>query len=211
VRQQGDEAVVAIDVVTHPSRYRYDLFPPAKLVSQEVKLVREAGAWRVDLPPIEDFTRGPAWHPQEFGPVDVMMPEQYHPGLIDNFEATAVLRASRDALERALRDPQRWALALPGIHAIEPAERLGDYARIRFRFEDPDRTGRIDADHPDRLPRHQAMARRFGATDLLGRALGPGRPGPREGQPLTPAAEAHGARSVLRFNVDATIRSGITA
>ena len=138
VRQQGDEAVVAVDLITRPSRYRYDIAPPAKVVTEETRLVREAGNWRVVRQPREDITRGPAWRPKEFGPVDVMVPERFNPGLIDKFEATAVVRASRDALEPALRDPQRWALALPGVKAVQPAEPAGETPRVLLRFEEAD-------------------------------------------------------------------------
>lgn len=138
VRQQGDEAVVAVDLITRPSRYRYDIAPPAKVVTEEIRLMREAGSWRVVRQPREDITRGPGWRPKEFGPVDVLVPERFNPGLIDRFEATAVVRASADTLERALRDPQRWALALPGIKAVQPADPAGETPRVVLRFDEAD-------------------------------------------------------------------------
>jgi len=138
VRQQGDEAVVAVDLNTRPSRFRYDIAPPVKVVTEETRLVREAGNWRVVRPPREDITRGPGWRPKEFGPVDVMVPERFNPGLIDKFEATAVVRTSADTLERALRDPQRWALSLPGVKAVLPADPAGETPRVLLRFDEAD-------------------------------------------------------------------------
>lgn len=139
VSQQGDEAVVLVEVVTHPSRFRFDLFPPAKIVTEEVRLVREAGAWRVVLAEARKLPPDEGSRVLEIGPVDVRMPESFNPGLVDRIEATAVVAASRGALERVLRDPQRWALALPGVKAVQPAEAAGGAPRVLLRFEDPDR------------------------------------------------------------------------
>lgn len=140
VRQQGDDAVVTVDIVTRLPRYRHDLFPPAKVVPQEFRLVRESGAWRLVLSPPPSVERGPAWRPKEIGPVDVMMPERFNPGLIDKYEATAVVRASREALVPALQDPQRWAIVLPGVKAVQPAPPAGDAPRVLLRFDEADRT-----------------------------------------------------------------------
>lgn len=152
VRQQGDEAVVAAVLMVRVSRRKYDVFPPATEVPEELRLVREGGAWRVDLPrlPIGPRDRRLV----EVGPVDVFYPLNFTRGLADRLEATAVVRASRDALEPALRDPQLWARLLPAIKAVQSLERSGEQERVQLSFTEPDRsltvTTRFAGKQPDR-------------------------------------------------------------
>ena len=56
------------------------------------------------------------------------------PGRHQIFEATAVSRIPRDALERALRDPKGWAVALPSFKAIEPLGTTVQVQRARLAF-----------------------------------------------------------------------------
>jgi len=137
-RQQGDEAVVAAEFIAEAPRGRYDYFPPKVVVNEELGLVREGGAWRVELPRV---AVGPSGRRLvEAGPVDVFYPVKFTRGLADRVEATAVVRASRDALEAALRDPQAWARALPFVRAAQPLERSGEQERVQLVFAMPDRT-----------------------------------------------------------------------
>src|SRR5213075_916689 len=76
----------------------------------------------------------------EVGPVDVFYPAKSFSGLADSLEATAVVRAPRDTLEPALRDPQSWARALPSVKAVQPLERTGDRERVQLLFAEPDRS-----------------------------------------------------------------------
>ncbi len=138
-RQQGDEAVVTAEFTVRVSRRKYDYFPPATVVTRELRLVREAGAWRVELPRIK-IGPGSDRRLVEVGPVDVYYPVKFFAGLHNRLEATAVVRASRDALEPALRDPQSWARVLPSVNAAQPLERAGELERVQLLFAEPDRS-----------------------------------------------------------------------
>jgi hypothetical protein len=139
VRQQGDEAVVAAKFVVEAPRHRYDFFAPSAVVTEELRLVREEGAWRVELPRVS-IGRGPDWRLVEVGPVDVFYPVKSFSGLADRIEATAVVRASRDTLAPALRDPQSWARALPSVKEVQPLGRAGELERVQLFFAEPDRS-----------------------------------------------------------------------
>jgi hypothetical protein len=140
VRQQGDEAVVAAEFVVRTHRHMYDFFPPAVVVTEELRLVREGGAWRVDLPRVK-IGRGPHWRLVEIGPVDVFFPAKSFAGLADQLEATAVVTTPRDTLEPALRDPQSWARALPlSVTAVQPLPPTGELERVQLSFAEPDRS-----------------------------------------------------------------------
>ena len=139
VRQQGDEAVVAAKFVVEAPRHRYDFFPPSAVVTEELRLVREGGAWRVSLPRVS-IGRGPDWRLVEVGPVDVFYPAKSFSGLADQLEATAVVSARSDALEPALRDPQSWARVLPSVKAVQPLQRTGELERLQLTFGEPDRS-----------------------------------------------------------------------
>jgi hypothetical protein len=139
VRQQGDEAVVAAKFVVEAPRHRYDFFPPSAVVTEELRLVREGGAWRVELPRVS-IGRGPDWRLVEVGPVDVFYPAKSFSGLADQLEATAVVSARSDTLEPALRDPQSWARALPSVKAVQPLQGTGEVGRLQLSFGEPDRS-----------------------------------------------------------------------
>lgn len=139
VSQQGKNAVVMVDNVRLISRHRYDVFPAKLIEKVPVSLAQENGEWRVVAKPIPQTERGTSWNPQEFGPVDVQMP-RVNPGMIDRYEATAVLPVTRSFMETAIRDPRRWALALPGVKAVQDAEPAGGQPRILLQFEEPGRT-----------------------------------------------------------------------
>ena len=138
VRVQGDEAVVAADFSGEALTRRFDLFPPTKVWTEELRLVREAGEWRVERPrlPIENR---PGSRLIEVGPVDVFQGVRVT-GLHQSLEATAVLRTPREALERALRDPTLWARVLPSVSAVESVERTGKLERMQLSFAEPARS-----------------------------------------------------------------------
>jgi hypothetical protein len=139
-RQQGDEAVVTAQFVVEAPRHRYDIiFPPSAVVTEELRLIREGGAWRVELPRVS-IGRGPHWRLVEIGPVDVFYPMKSFSGLAEQLEATAVVNAALDTLEPALRDPQSWAGALPTVKAVQSLQRSGELERVQLLFADPDRS-----------------------------------------------------------------------
>ena len=136
VSSHGDEATVTLVIIDRISRRRYDYFPPESELTETLRLVREGGAWKVDLPrPHEERALRTL---VEIGKVDVFV-GHYAPGLHQRLEATMVTRAPRAALDAVLRDPQAWALALPSFRAIEPLERKGDAERVLLTFAEPAR------------------------------------------------------------------------
>ncbi len=138
VRQQGDEVVVAAEFsVRVVSRQR--LFAQTMVRTEELRLVREAGAWRVERPRVP--IGRPGSRLTEVGPVDVFHParDKTFRDLVHRLEATAVTRAPRERLELALGDPKFWARALPSVIAVESLERTGELERVRLSFAEPDR------------------------------------------------------------------------
>lgn len=135
-RQQGNEAVAAADFVVKVVSDRR-LLPHYMVKTEELRLIREAGAWRVERPRVA-IGPGPGWRLTEVGPVDVL----YQPGypLRDQLQATVVVRAPRDTLHAALRDATFWARALPSIEAIRPMERTGELERVQLSFAGADRS-----------------------------------------------------------------------
>lgn len=138
VRQQGDEAVVAAEFIVRVVRDD-TFFAQSRVQTEELSLVREAGAWRVERP------RVPIGRPglTEVGPVDVVFEPasgNLHRDLAHRLEATVAARAPRDNLESALRDPKFWARVLPSVNAVEPLERTGELERVRLSFAEPDRS-----------------------------------------------------------------------
>jgi hypothetical protein len=137
VREQGNEAVVSAELEARLSRGRYDIMPPNKIWTEEIRLVREGGAWRVTRaivrqgPDTEGVT--------EMGPVDVRHTAGGG-GLHSTVEATAVLPARRAALEAALGDPKLWARAFPSVKAVESLGREGELERVRLTFTDAENT-----------------------------------------------------------------------
>ncbi len=139
-RQQGDEAVVAADFIGKAPRNRHDIFfPPSVVTTKELRLVREAGEWRVEQPRLP--IGRPGWRLIEVGPVDVFQEPRPPAGLLRKLEATAVSRVPRDTLDSALHDPQFWTHALPSVSAAEPLERTGELDRVRLAFAvEPERS-----------------------------------------------------------------------
>lgn len=139
VRQQGDEAVVAAEFNVRVVSDR-NFFAHSVVRTEELRLVREAGAWRVERPRVP--IGRPGSRLTEVGPVDVFHPENAHlfRDLVHRLEATVVARASRERLESALRDPKFWAHVLPSVNAVEPLERTGERERVRLSFAEPDRS-----------------------------------------------------------------------
>ena len=129
-RQQGNEAVAAADFTVKVVSDRR-LFASYTVKTEELRLIREGGAWRVERPRVA-IGPGPGWRLTEVGPVDVL----YQPGypLHDQLQATVVVRAKRDVLHAALRDAMFWARALPSIEAVQPMERTGESERIQLSF-----------------------------------------------------------------------------
>jgi carbon monoxide dehydrogenase subunit G len=137
-RQEGNETVVAAKLIVRVVSDRR-FFPSYPTVTRELRLIREDGAWRVVLPRVT-IGRGPGWRLVEVGPVDVFYPVKSFSGLADSLEATAVVRAPRDRLEPALRDPQSWARALPSVKAVQRLEPTGERERLQLWFAEPDRS-----------------------------------------------------------------------
>lgn len=133
VRQQGNEAVVAAEFYLQSSRY--DIFPRFDAQPQEIKLIHEGGAWRVDLPRIRiERPRGL----EEVGPVDVTYVPSGNLGR-DRLEATVVTRTARGSLIAVARDPILWARAIPSVTSVQPLERSGDRELVRLTFAGADR------------------------------------------------------------------------
>lgn len=139
-RQHGDEAVVAADFIGKAPRNRYDIFfPPSVVTTEELRLVREAGAWRVEQPRLPIGREG--CQLIEVGPVDVFQEPRPPAGLLRRLEATAVSRVPRATLDSALRDPKFWTHALPSVSAAEPLKRTAELDRVRLAFAvEPERS-----------------------------------------------------------------------
>ena len=134
VSSKGDEAIVSVIILDRVPRSRYDLFPPESELPEQITLVREGGAWKVDLPrvPVQPSHADL----QEVGDVDVLVGQRVN-GLHQNLEATAIVRVPLGALDAALADPAAWGGALPSFQSIERMERVGDVDRVRIAFVDP--------------------------------------------------------------------------
>lgn len=133
VRTQGDEATVAVVWRGRVSQRFYYLPGPMAEWTEEVKLVREGGAWKIDLPRPKEQKRLDEL--VEFGDVEVSIGLAVA-GLHQRLEAEGFSRVPRDALDAALRDPRAWAAVLPSFKAIEPLERTGDLDRAQLSFAD---------------------------------------------------------------------------
>src|SRR5688572_26215381 len=134
VRTQGDEATVAVKWRGRVSQRFYYLPGPMTEWTEEVKLVREGGAWKVDLPRPKEQKR--LDKRVEFGDVEVSIGPAVA-GLHQRLEAEGFSRVPRDALDAVLRDPRAWAAVLPSFKAIEPLERAGNLDRVHLTFADP--------------------------------------------------------------------------
>lgn len=135
VLQVGDEAIVSAMFRGAPPRHHYDFAARFAEYSEELDLVREAGAWKVEWP----RTKRGSTHAIlriGIGPVDYRMDPVVR-GLHHKLEVTVSARMPRDALEAVLLDPIAWANLLPSIKSIEPLERSGGLERARLSFADP--------------------------------------------------------------------------
>ena len=134
VRAQGDEATVAVVWRGRVSTRFYYLPGPMTEWTEEVKLVREGGAWKIDLPRPKEHKRLDKL--VAFGDVEVSIGLAVA-GLHQRLEAEGFSRVPRDALDAVLRDPRAWATVLPSFKAIEPLERIGNLDRAQLSFADP--------------------------------------------------------------------------
>ena len=130
VREQGNEAVVSAELEARLSRGRYDIMPPNKIWTEEIRLVREGGAWRVTRKVIR---QGPdtKWV-TEMWPVDVRYNEAPVPGMHSTIEATAVVRAL--GVAGVLTDPKRWAGAFSSVKTAESLGQVDGMERVRLTF-----------------------------------------------------------------------------
>lgn len=146
-RQQGDETVVAAEFIVKEITTK-NFFPRFPTVTKELRLVREGGSWRVELP------RVPIGRPHvrlvEVGPVDVFYPAKFSVGLADRLEATVVVGTPRDALESALRDATFWARALPSVKAVQPLEPTGEGERVQLSFTGADHSLTVTSSPPSK-------------------------------------------------------------
>ena len=131
----GNEAVVSAMFRGRPGRNYLDFGSHFSEYTEELDLVREGGAWKVEWP----RTKIGSTHAilsVGIGPVDFRR-DPVARGLHHKLEATVSSRTPREALERALRDPNAWATLLPSFKSIEPLERKGDRESARLSFADP--------------------------------------------------------------------------
>src|SRR5688500_1096231 len=119
VRTHGDEASVAVVWRGRVSQ-RFNYLPgPMTEWTEEVKLVREGGAWKVDLPRPKEPKRLDKL--VAFGDVEVSI-GLAATGLHQRLEAEGLSRVHRDALDAVLRNPGAWAAVLPWFQRIGPLE-----------------------------------------------------------------------------------------
>lgn len=143
VRQDGDTTIVAVDFLARLSRYRYDFFPPTTTVTEELQLIREDGAWRVERPRLPIGREG--WRLVEVGRVDVFQTPNPGPGMHRRLEATVLSRVAPKTLATTFRDPKSWALVLPSIGAAQAIERTADAERVQLTFAtEPERSLTVD-------------------------------------------------------------------
>ena len=135
-RQQGDEAVVAAEFTVRVVSDRR-LLPGSMVQTEELRLIREAGAWRVERPRAAVTPRFDQL--TEVGPVDVRLTPGGG-GLHSTLEATAIVPTKRAPLEAALGEPMLWATALPSVTAVESLGREGEQQRLRLTFAGTDQS-----------------------------------------------------------------------
>lgn len=140
VRQVGDEAIASREYTVGHWLNKYIRYGPYYEGTEEVRLVIENGAWRIDMPPVPPRKRTPSMRQHdprerlvEVGRVDVFYPPPGG-GLGDVVEATMVTRAQRGQLEAILRDPVSWSKLFPHIQTVDVLEATGDSTRIRLVF-----------------------------------------------------------------------------
>ena len=135
VLQLGNEAIVSAMFRGAPPRHDYDFAAQFIEYSEELDLVREDGAWKVEWP----RTKLQSTHAIlriGIGPVDYRMDPLLR-DLHHKREVTVSARMPLDALQAVLLDPKACANLLPSIESIEPLERSGELERARLSFADP--------------------------------------------------------------------------
>ena len=140
VRQSGDEAIVTREYsVGHwLNKYirHHGIYYEG---TEDLRLVREDGAWRVERPRGRvGRERSPGERLVEVGRVDVSTFPHNRLGQ-DVVDATAVARAPREKIESVLRDPVAWGSLFPLIQTVDVLETNGDSQRIRLVFTGSDR------------------------------------------------------------------------
>lgn len=131
----GDEAVVSARFKGAAPRDQYDLKARFAEYDEELDLVREGGAWKVEWPRVKRQSSHAILR-IGIGAVDWRM-EPIVRGLHYKHELTVSTRVPRDALESVLLDPNAWANLLPSIKSVEPLERTGGVERARLSFAEP--------------------------------------------------------------------------
>lgn len=132
--QVGGEAVVSAMFRGAAPRHAYDFMARFVEYTEELDLVREGGAWKVEWPR-EKVQSSQAVINVGVGPVDFRMDpvvRQLHHKL----EATVPARVPRDTLEAVLLDPKAWANLLPAIKSMEPLGGTGNARLARLSFLD---------------------------------------------------------------------------
>jgi hypothetical protein len=133
VLKLGDQAIVSAMFRGAPPRHQFDVEARFREYSEELDLVREGGAWRVDWPRTKRQSRQAILR-IGIGPVDYRMdPKAHH--LHHKLEVTVSTRVPRDALEAVLREPNAWASLLPSYKSIEPLGSAGPVERARLAFD----------------------------------------------------------------------------
>jgi hypothetical protein len=139
VRQSGDEAIVVREYIIGHWSNKYIKMGPYQEGTEELRLIREDGAWRVERPPIPvGRERSPGERLVEIGRVDVSSFPHNALGQ-DVVEATVVSSAPRIKIESVLRDPVAWAHLFPLIQTVDVIEAAGGSQQVRLVFADWDR------------------------------------------------------------------------
>jgi hypothetical protein len=139
VRQSRDEAIVAREYTVGYWTNKYIKYGPWEEGTEELRLIREDGAWRVDSPRVPvGRPRSPGERLVEIGRVDV---SSFPHNSLDQdvVEATVASSASRLKIESVLRDPASWANLFPLIKTVDVLEAVGGSQQVRLVFADWDR------------------------------------------------------------------------
>lgn len=132
IKKRDNEAVVAVVL---SSGTRLALLPflskPYREWNAEMQLVREVGTWKIERPRVPIGRKG--WELVEVGPVDVAYSLHSDPKR-KWVEATAVLRAPREALQQVLLDAESWPRLLPELSRVEVIDTSEGDKRLRLRF-----------------------------------------------------------------------------
>lgn len=155
LRQNGYEAIVTREYTVGRWLNKFIKYGTYIESSEELRLIRENGAWRVDLPrtPIgRERSKGETLI--EVGSVDV---STYPHNRLDQdvVFATKVMRVPRNKIEAVLRDPVALAKLFPYIRTVKVLESTNDVQRLSLVFEGWDRpiiiTMNTPREHIDRL------------------------------------------------------------